>query len=747
MYKMISPRKPFKATYLWEDLQNLFHTGMILKKHRYRFKTYNDCFTGSEAVEWLHDLLKSHRNFGSHVTKEQTIKLLKKFLRFHVIEDMNGSYGTEDFTTSRIFRLPDEAMKLRNNSQTDNLLGGFESKTIKTLTSNIKSPTLKQEPPFNPSARDALKSIFYERLQKVLHLDKEDDFLEELKTSEILDELEENTKSSLEACDPLPYWVLNIMKCLANWPNDRTLPAYDGFERDILGAVVDYFNSFSQPMISFCFYDIFIKIYKRCKTLDEVCRDSKHPIIKKDEAKTNSDNEVFNEIQKRLMQAKMRHENVASRKRRTKENCPPSKYGRIDQFQINSYGAFLNSNHQSMHNLSKIGEEVTEEDERYLTTNRCLSHHNLIDGSFRKSSSSQMINRSNESPRHKVIFQPLKKESAEDYELMSSVDNLLMNMSCGEVIDTNVIHHPINHQDIKDDSMSDQDFNKDLPLIKSLDILTADDLFDYFKASSASRSSLRRSNSIRTRKEVPPRVQKIERINSIKSREVQFPTENFVSKSAVLRRKNNLKRFASRPLSVIEQSPIKSEDHFHSNLLSRNCSMKPSHQLNLATKFRSVQDVNKCLSPLSIALKQAKQNEEHETHLVEALQLCLLILPQSNRRKLFLFLRFAKKVEMNPYLLHIGGTLAPREVLAEKFTASVISCDKDKKDDVDLEIFNFLLDHNDIIQEIPNFLSEDSIEERLKKLKEEEKIKTQKQVSLCKQVNLISPVHLLIFLS
>ena len=59
-----------------------------------------------------------------------------------------------------------------------------------------------------------------------------------------------------------------------------------------------------------------------------------------------------------------------------------------------------------------------------------------------------------------------------------------MNMSCGEVIDTNVIHHPINHQDIKDDSMSDQDFNKDLPLIKSLDILTADDLFDYFKASS-----------------------------------------------------------------------------------------------------------------------------------------------------------------------------------------------------------------------------------------------------------------------
>ena len=149
-------------------------------------------------------------------------------------------------------------------------------------------------------------------------MDKEDDFLEELKTSEILDELEENTKSSLEACDPLPYWVLNIMKCLANWPNDRTLPAYDGtwsflafyflrlffylegFERDILGAVVDYFNSFSQPMISFCFYDIFIKIYKRCKTLDEVCRDSKHPIIKKGTKIRSSDQNHFSDFQVKL---------------------------------------------------------------------------------------------------------------------------------------------------------------------------------------------------------------------------------------------------------------------------------------------------------------------------------------------------------------------------------------------------------------------------------------------------------------
>ena len=40
---------------------------MPLKKHRQMLKMYHDCFTGYDAVEWLHQLLKKNQNFGPHV--------------------------------------------------------------------------------------------------------------------------------------------------------------------------------------------------------------------------------------------------------------------------------------------------------------------------------------------------------------------------------------------------------------------------------------------------------------------------------------------------------------------------------------------------------------------------------------------------------------------------------------------------------------------------------------------------------
>jgi len=41
---------------------------MPVKKHRLRFKLYHDCFTGFDAVEWLHELLKANQNFSPDVS-------------------------------------------------------------------------------------------------------------------------------------------------------------------------------------------------------------------------------------------------------------------------------------------------------------------------------------------------------------------------------------------------------------------------------------------------------------------------------------------------------------------------------------------------------------------------------------------------------------------------------------------------------------------------------------------------------
>ncbi|EMP41385.1 DEP domain-containing protein 1B [Chelonia mydas] len=81
----------------WNQTIELFREGMPLRRHRSLFKNYECCFKASEAVDWLHKLLRCNQNFGPEVTRNQTIQLLKKFLKNRVIEDIKGRWGKEDF--------------------------------------------------------------------------------------------------------------------------------------------------------------------------------------------------------------------------------------------------------------------------------------------------------------------------------------------------------------------------------------------------------------------------------------------------------------------------------------------------------------------------------------------------------------------------------------------------------------------------------------------------------------------------
>lgn len=78
---------------------------MPLRKHRQHFKKYGNCFTAEEAVDWLYDLLRNNNNFGPEVTRQQTLQLLRKFLKNHVIEDIKGRWGSENIDdNSQLFR-------------------------------------------------------------------------------------------------------------------------------------------------------------------------------------------------------------------------------------------------------------------------------------------------------------------------------------------------------------------------------------------------------------------------------------------------------------------------------------------------------------------------------------------------------------------------------------------------------------------------------------------------------------------
>lgn len=89
----------------WNETIKLFRGGMPLRRHWANFRYYDFSFTGSEAVDYLHRLLKHNDNFGPEVTRYQTLQLLRKFLKAHVIEDIKGRHGTEDFEdNSHLYR-------------------------------------------------------------------------------------------------------------------------------------------------------------------------------------------------------------------------------------------------------------------------------------------------------------------------------------------------------------------------------------------------------------------------------------------------------------------------------------------------------------------------------------------------------------------------------------------------------------------------------------------------------------------
>uniref|UniRef100_A0A8C5QQ91 DEP domain containing 1 n=1 Tax=Leptobrachium leishanense TaxID=445787 RepID=A0A8C5QQ91_9ANUR len=286
----------------WNEVTKYFRAGMPMKKHRLHFKTYGNCFTASEAIDWLHHLLKKNNNFGTDVTRQQTIQLLRKFLKNHVIEDIKGRWGTEDLddnhniyrfpSTSPVKPLPSRHPLWKRSSlenvfkDKDNLfkIPNFSRRSSKTLDSKDDQENevgeLEQE--FgNPSCpkelskrdiEDIWGNITLIHLQKILALPSLDDLLNpaQINPGHIMYNMTHTSKHGVVVLEDktgdLPHWVLSAMKCLANWPrnNDMSQATYVGFERDVFRTVADYFLGLSEPLLTFEYYELFVNILVVC---------------------------------------------------------------------------------------------------------------------------------------------------------------------------------------------------------------------------------------------------------------------------------------------------------------------------------------------------------------------------------------------------------------------------------------------------------------------------------------------------
>ncbi|XP_059922181.1 DEP domain-containing protein 1A isoform X1 [Gadus macrocephalus] len=299
---------PYRATKLWNEVTRLFRSGMPIRKHRQNFRVHSACFMATAAVDWLHQLLCSNSNFGPDVTRQQTVQLLKKFLKNHVIEDVKGRWGSEDLedngslyrfpSTSPLKPIPSPAPKqtstpgssLKRSLSLRDKEGLFRFRSTKKLSKETQEnvdPALqaKAEVENQPigeqqahkqefteeEEHEIWKEIALTHLQKILGIASLDEVLDRrnVNPQNIIHNMTKVNKHGVVTLDDksndLPHWVLSAMKSLANWPKyDSVQPSYPGFERDVFKTVSDYFYSLAQPLLTFQLYELFINVLVLC---------------------------------------------------------------------------------------------------------------------------------------------------------------------------------------------------------------------------------------------------------------------------------------------------------------------------------------------------------------------------------------------------------------------------------------------------------------------------------------------------
>ncbi|XP_077189488.1 DEP domain-containing protein 1A isoform X5 [Paroedura picta] len=294
--RLVTPG-PFRATKLWNEVTKYFRAGMPRRKHRQHFKKYGNCFTAAEATDWLHELLKNNNNFGLEVTREQTVQLLRKFLKNHVIEDIKGRWGSENLEdNSNLYRFPltspvrslSSRWPLRENKNITPKEPGSAIKVphfskitpkkhnqleiVEKLNNDaVQEDTDKMAQSQKISQADIeeiWRSTILIHLQTILGVPSLESFLNpaQIFPQHIMYNMTNTSKRGVvvlqDKSEDLPHWVLSAMKCLANWPrsNDMSQPIYMGFERDVFKTVADYFLSLPEPLLTFEYYELFVNI-------------------------------------------------------------------------------------------------------------------------------------------------------------------------------------------------------------------------------------------------------------------------------------------------------------------------------------------------------------------------------------------------------------------------------------------------------------------------------------------------------
>lgn len=116
-----------------------FRDGVELKKRRWKMKTYENTFSGQDAVNWFHFYLRSNQKFGDHVTRAQAKMLLQKFFENGIFEDARGKEKFNFEDDNHLYRFSNKADMICQNKT--------EVTTQRSVTNLLRSVSVRRKPP------------------------------------------------------------------------------------------------------------------------------------------------------------------------------------------------------------------------------------------------------------------------------------------------------------------------------------------------------------------------------------------------------------------------------------------------------------------------------------------------------------------------------------------------------------------------------------------------------------------------
>ncbi|KAK1801217.1 hypothetical protein P4O66_022898, partial [Electrophorus voltai] len=668
----------------WNEVTKLFRAGMPLKKHRQHFKVYTNCFTATAAVDWLHELLRSNSNFGPEVTRQQTVQLMKKFLKNHVIEDVKGRWGLEH---------------LEDNSVLYRISASFCDLIAHTAPQENIAPPAEDAPTGTPSdetvdyrditeedIQDIWKTVTLTHLQKMLGLPSLDDILNPAQVCPhfIMYNMTKVNKHGVVALedrmDDLPHWVLSAMKCLANWPKfDSTQPSYPGFERDVFRTVSDYFCSLPQPLLTFQYYELFVNILVLCgyvtapriqrgkrKNLEEPsCQQpAKAPHLNNARLFRSTECLLLSLIRKQSFEedeSPMRE--VLTTKVKTRSAAPRARSNTgapVSRFRPRSCSLERildeSADSCSKRELFRSAESLTSC--RTNGSDCSSSRTNSSDRTSSQTSSPETMDPKSEGQGSSSRASPSSDASAGGAGDMHFSQNSSSNLSSHLPLD-----HPTDHRAFRPRPRS---------IGNCLDLVN---VAEHAQMSASTFSINAPVAEITMRPDFSSTIS----LRGLGSDRLHGSCLDVGIGPALTRR-------------------------CHSSLdLCRPVPALPS--VSSVARRLSPEQSKACMS-LSTTPPGSLLQPALERLAIEALQLCTLLLPPASRRKLQLLLRMVSRMSQNVDMPQLHDVISTRTLLVQTFSRCVLSCEEDMDLDELLatRLLSFLMDHHQEVMQVPLYL-------------------------------------------